>query len=187
MLIEGYLSQEMLQNTGVNGVASEPNSWAYRGDMVLEAGEIADAQGRRMPPKSVVKQAVLLTQNDKFVFIAGSIKDLAQLTILVENYGAEYAPNLRAIIYAENIGKPLEVEYAGVVYTVLPIEDTAVWSALLDDIRLEKDDFKGQSGEEKVVTLYRHALDFNAKGAKVSFEEALALRVEPKKSHRGPV
>ena len=37
---------------------------AYRGELVLQEGEVADAQGRRKPPTEVLKQAAVLGDGD---------------------------------------------------------------------------------------------------------------------------
>ncbi|MFO1369273.1 MAG: hypothetical protein U1F46_09780 [Marinagarivorans sp.] len=187
MLLDQYQTLERLQNTGVKGATTEVNTFAFRGDLVLEPGDIADAQGRRLPPKSVVKQAALLIANDKIRFLCGNVHDLAGIEMLHSLYVEDYAPDICLFIYAENIKEKIKVALKGFTYTCLPIEEMAVWSALMDDLRLDKEDFKGCSNEDKVLVMYRGAVDFQVKGDALPFSDALGLRVAATKSQRGPV
>ncbi|RYZ96986.1 MAG: hypothetical protein EOO68_15970 [Moraxellaceae bacterium] len=187
MLLDHYQKLERLQNSGVKGATTEANTFAFRGDLVLEQGDIADVQGRRLPPKSVVKQAALLIANDKIRFLCGNVHDLAGLELLHGLYGEDYAPDVCLFIYVENIKSKIKLTLNGYTYTCLPIEEMAVWSALMDDLRLDKEDFKGCSNEDKVIVMYRAAVDFQYKGDVLPFAEALGLRVAATKSQRGPV
>jgi hypothetical protein len=57
----------------------------------------------------------------------------------------------------------------------------------MDDLRLDKEDFKGCSNEDKVIVMYRAAVVFQVKGEALPFSEALSLRIAATKSQRGPV
>lgn len=187
MLLDDYQKQERLQNSGVKGATTKSNTFAFRGDLVLEQGDIADTQGRRLPPKSVVKQTAVLIVNDKIQFLSGNLGDLAGLEMMAEMYEQDYAPNICLFMYAENIKKTIKVTLNGFTYTCLPIEETAVWSALMDDLRLDKEDFKGCTNEDKVIVMYDAAANFQYKGEVFAFSDALGQRVEVAKSHRGPI
>ena len=65
MLLKKYEELCLLCNLSVNGATTQPGVYAYRGDLVLEEGEIADDQGRRLPPTAVIKQATVLVKDDK--------------------------------------------------------------------------------------------------------------------------
>ena len=84
-------------------------------------------------------------------------------------YAEDYAPDICLFIYAENIKEKIKVALKGFTYTCLPIEEMAVWSALMDDLRLDKEDFKGCSNEDKVLVMYRGAVDFQVKGDALPF------------------
>lgn len=64
---------------------------------------------------------------------------------------------------------------------------SAVWKMLMDDLRLEKSDFKGQSAEDKVITMFEVLDDFKPSFEKLDCNDALGLTVEVKKEARGPV
>jgi hypothetical protein len=63
-----------------------------------------------------------------------------------------------------------------------------VWNDFNEELALEKTDFKGQSAQDKVVTVYKTVkTDYKPKYPEVSWDEAQALTVEVKKELRGAV
>jgi len=52
-LLKKYEQQSLLCNVSICAATTQAGVDAFRGDLVLEEGDIADASGRRMPPRSV--------------------------------------------------------------------------------------------------------------------------------------
>ena len=189
-LLNRYDENVLLTNANVKGKTTEPNLDAYRGDLVLVEGEIADALGRRMPPISFIKQAALLASEDKIIFISGFLEKLDYLPVFYEKYGADVVEDLTAVFYVENIAKPIQVKFNGIHHVLLPMieGDGTVWNDLNEELALEKTDFKGQSAQDKVITVYKTVkTDYHPKYPEVSWEDALAQTVEVKKELRGAV
>lgn len=187
MLLTRYEQDQLLFNANLKGKTSQADGEAYRGDLVLEEGEIADAQGRRKPPHSVVKQAVLLAAAGKLVFVSGFMEKIGSLPLFVDKYGKDFADGMPAILFVENIAKPMQVDYRGVGYALIPLleGENTVWNELLDLLALEKGDFKGQSAEDKVITVCDAVKkDFKPNYPKPSYEEALTQAVAVKKEAR---
>ncbi|TVZ38782.1 hypothetical protein P886_3164 [Alteromonadaceae bacterium 2753L.S.0a.02] len=187
MILETYAENALLCNVSVSSETSTAGTYAFRGDMVIVEGEIADAQGRRHPPKAVVKQAVVLITADKMSLIAGLIDDLATLPVFIEKYGSDFADDITLMLYIANISRPMIIDIEGLKVTAIPHDGGAVWTLLMDDIRLEKSDFKGQSAEDKVITMVEGIADFKPKYEEKSYNDALGFTVEIKKEARGPV
>ena len=190
MLLNRYDENGLLTNANVKGKTSAANLDAYRGDVVLVEGEIADALGRRMPPLVFIKQAALLANEDKIVFISGFVEKLDYLNLFYEKYGADVAEDMAAVFYVENIPKPVQAKLNGVHHVLLPMieGEGTVWNDLNEELALEKTDFKGQSAQDKVVTVYNTVkTDYHPKYPEVSWEEAQAQVVEVKKELRGAV
>jgi len=143
MLLKTYETQNLLCNVSVNGATTKPDTYAFRGDLVLEEGEIADASGRRLPPTAVVKQAVMLEQQGKLAMMAGALIELAHLPLFIERYRGDLADGAPVIFYVENLGQSLYTELDGVTLLLQAHEEGAVWNTLADDLRLDKEDFKG--------------------------------------------
>lgn len=187
MLLDRYESEQQLYNANFKEAASSGGLVAYRGDVVLVDGEVADAQGRRKPPLAGILGGVLLTDADKIKLLAGSIDDLALVKPLLEKYQADFAPDMKAVLYVVNIAKPMVTEMGGVKTALIPMTDGMVWNELMDELALEKSDFKGQCSADKVVTVYKALGDYKPKYDAVSLEEALTRTTGAKRESRGPV
>ncbi len=158
---------------------------AYRGDLVLTEGEIT--AGRRMPPVATIRQAVMLGSEDKILFAAGFFDDVAKLPLFDERYAKDYAPDVKLLFFVANIAKPLVLSLSGTTAALVPLEDGLVWNELLDELRLEKDDLKGQSAADKLLTVQGALKEYKAKGDAVGIDEAKTRTVAVKLGGRGPV
>jgi len=186
MLLDTYETQGLLFNSNFKDGAGA-GLQAYRGDLVLIEGEVADAMGRRKPPLATMVGAVLLADETKLKFVSGSLDEIAQLNAFIEKYQPDFAPGMGALIYVVNIAKPMIVELAGIQFALLPLTDGLVWNELVDALRLEKSDFKGQSSGEKVKTLYKAFQDYRPRGDVVSYETALTQITDAKRTIYGAV
>lgn len=187
MIFDQYTENALLCNVSVKGETSTSGTTVFRGDMVIEEGEIADAQGRRLPPKSVLKQAVVLSEGDKLSVVSGAIDDIVFIPQFIEKYSADFAESVNLLFYVSNISKGMIVEVEGYNCTLIPHDEGAVWTMLMDDLRLEKSDFKGQSAEDKVITMFDALKDFKPKFETKSYNDALGFTVAITKEARGPV
>ncbi len=190
MLLNQYDQNALLTNANIKEHTTQPNLYAYRGDLVLEEGEIADTLGRRKPPLSVIKQVALLATDDKILFISGFLEKLEYLPMFYEKYAQDLSEDLVAVFYVENVSKPCRIIYNGVCHVILPMVEGegTVWNDFNEELALEKTDFKGQSAADKVVTVYQAAkTDYRPKYSEVSWEEALAKTIEVKKELRGAI
>lgn len=186
MLLDRYESEQQLYNVNFKEAAGD-GLYAYRGDLVVVDGEIADAQGRRKPPVTGLIGAVMLTDAEKIKLLAGSLDDLEDVKPLLAKYQADFAPDMKAVLYVVNVAKPVVTELAGIRAVLIPMTDGMVWNELVDELALEKSDFKGQSSGEKVVTLLSAFGDYKPKYETVSLEEAMARTTDAKRESRGPV
>jgi hypothetical protein len=185
MLFDAYEQKGFLFN--MNFKESEGSYAAYRGDLVLELGEVGDTHGHRKPPVSTIKNTVVLAEKDKIKLYVGSLDELASLPKVLNYYQADFAPDVRVILFVVNINRPLVIETGGLSIAAIGMQEGLIWNELIDIAALDKGDFKGQSATEKIVTVYKALADFKPKGDKVSFEEALTSTVELKRAGRGPV
>ncbi len=187
MPLNSYTENALLCNVSVNGETSTPGTFAFRGDMVIEEGDIADAQGRRNPPKSVLKQAVVLASTDKLSAVVGAVSDIGYLPDFVKKYGPDFGPEIKTVFYVNNISKPMICAIEDCKCILIPYEDGAVWTMLMEDVHLEKSDFKGQSAADKVVTIIEGLDDFTPKYEEKPYNDALSFTIEVRKEARGPV
>ena len=94
--------------------------------------------------------------------------------MFVEKYKADLAADCIALIYVENISKGMQVELAGMTYTLLPFKEGLVWNEILEELYIEKHELKNQSAEDKVAIAYAAAKTYQAKTPVVSYQEAEA-------------
>jgi len=188
MLLDKYEQEGLLFNMNFNSAASDADTYAYRGELILIEGEIADDQGRRKPPIAISRHTVLLEKDDKLAMAVGFIDDLALLNTFVEKYGADFASDMCALFYVVNITVPMQLEMNGVNFILIPLTDGIAWNEMTEELGLEKSDFKGQSPADKIVTAYDELKTYKPKyGSVTSFDEAMANTAEIKREARGPV
>jgi hypothetical protein len=186
MLLKTYKDNELFSLTNVLG-ESDTGKEVFRGDLVIELGDMHESSQTRNPPKKVFEQAVLLAEGGKITFFAGYLVDIALLEDLAARFGGDFADDISVIVYCFNIDAPMQVEAGGTTYTVLPMTSGLVWNELLDLLYLEKSDLKGQSPEEKVETMAGAKGELKPKGDVLDIVAAAAKSNGAVREFDGPV
>jgi hypothetical protein len=185
MLFDQYESKGLLYN--VNFKETVGGLGTYRGDLVLVPGEVADDQGRRKPPVSLVVGAVAVAEGDTLKMLAGSLDDVAQLPQLIENYLPACTPETKLVMYVVNIDKPMTIEVGALRLPLVPMPSGIVWTLLADELTLDKDDFKGQSSGGKVLTVFKAMAGFKPNYPLVTLEQAYAAANGAKRAIYGAI
>ena len=86
MLLDRY--ETYFFNSNFREAASESGWEAYRGELVLVEGEIADDQGRRKPPHALFKQAIVLAKGEELKLISGSLEELQHWPAFIKKNSA---------------------------------------------------------------------------------------------------
>lgn len=187
MIFDTFEQNGLLLNTNFKESAGKPDYFAYRGDLVLVDGEIADAAGRRKPPVSAMRQVVALAHGEKLTLMIGSLDELAELPALLEKYSAYITPETRLMLFVINAAKNFQTSVGGISIDVVSLPEGAVWNELCDILGLEKGDFKGQSSGEKVMTIYSALLDHRSKAPELAWDEAQKLVTSAKRQIHGAI
>jgi len=187
MILEKYDQDGLLFNTNFKDKTSKESLMAYRGELILDKGEVADSHGRCKPPIALIRSAILLAQDDKLTFMVGFIDELELLNTFIDKYAADFAPDMKALFYVVNIIKPMQVEINGINFVLLPLMEGVAWNELIEELGMEKKDFKGQSSADKVVTAWKAFQDYAPKYDKLSLEQAMQSAAEIKRELRGAV
>lgn len=185
MLLDRY--ESLFFNANFKEAASLAGWAAYRGELVLREGEVADAQGRRKPPHEVLKQAVMLACGDDLKLFSGSLDELQFLPALIEKYGVDFKPDSVVVLFTVNIDQAFisSINAAKVVF--IPLVQGMVWNELCEIVALDKGDFKGLGAADKVLTLY-NALRSNVfKYPEVTLDAAMKLTNNAKRETHGAV
>jgi hypothetical protein len=187
MLLNRYEQDALLFNSNFSEETSESGMVAYRGELVIIEGEVGDAQGRRKPPLAVMRHGVLLTKGDKLAMLVGCLDSLSLLEPLLKKYGKDLASDAKVLLYVVDITKSMQVEADGVNIVLIPLTNGVAWNELLDELVLEKGDFKGQSAGDKVVTAWKAFGDYHPKYPKLDMAEAMTNTADIKREAIGAV
>ena len=188
MLLEKYNSLGLLWITTLVGKTTTPGLSAFRGDLIIVEGALHDGSTGvhdRKPPELVINQAAVLADAEKILFVNGLFYKLEHIPIFVEKYKEALSSETVTLFYVENIASPLQFDYEGITFKLLPYKDGMVWNETLEALYIEKADLKGQSGEDKVITIYKEAKNFKIKTPPSSYEEGLTKTIEVKKTLSG--
>ena len=179
--------ESLFFNANFKEAASDAGLVAYRGELILQEGEVADANGRRKPPTEVLKQAVLLGAADGIKLISGSLDELQQFPFVLEKFGAEFNAGTIAVFFTVNIPKGFVADVNSATVAFIPLVQGMVWTELSDLVALDKADFKGQSAADKVATVYNALKSYKFKVAAGSVEEALKTTNNAKRETHGAI
>lgn len=186
MALEKYEQQNLLFNTNFNEKAGGDIS-GYRGELVLIEGEVADDKGRTKPPVALMRHAILLDKKDKLVFVAGIIDKLELLSTFIEKYKDDFADDIQVLLYVVNLTESMQVEVSGINFVLMPLTEGVAWNELVDELCMEKSDFKGQSPAEKIVTAYEVFKDYKPSYQSVDFDYAMSKTADIKWETHGAV
>ncbi|MES9846114.1 MAG: hypothetical protein ABW162_02135 [Candidatus Sedimenticola sp. PURPLELP] len=172
MPLEKYNESGLLFNSNFLEKTSTDGITGYRGELVLVQGEIADAKGHHKPPVEVMRGAILLA-DEKLNLMIGAIDDVSFITHLVEKYQNDFSDDMLALLYVVNISEPAQVEVGGVNFVLIPLVQGVTWNEVLDELALEKSDFKGQSAADKIITLYDEMQSYKPKYPSLTLDDVL--------------
>lgn len=173
MPLEKYKQSGLLFNSNFLEKTSEAGISGYRGELVLIEGEIGDAKGHSKPPVEVMRGVVLLA-DDKLKMMVGALDQLESISQLLEKYSADFAADMQAVLFVVNIKEGMQVDINGINFVLIPLVQGVPWNEIIDELALEKSDFKGQSPADKIITVYNELKSYAPKYPKVSLDEALA-------------
>ncbi len=186
MALDRYEQKGLLFNTNfLEKVGSD--LLGYRGELVIIEGEVADDKGRTKPPVALIRHAILLDKNDKLVFVVGILDKLELLSTFIEKYKLDFADDIRVLLYVVNITEPMQLEMEGINFILIPLTEGVAWNELVDELCMEKSDFKGQSPAEKIVTAYDEFKAYAPKYPSVELDYAMSKTADIKWQTHGAV
>ena len=153
MPLTTYKENGLLTNSNFLEETSDAGTFGYRGELVLIEGEVGDAKGHAKPPLEVARGVVLLA-DDKLKLVVGAIDRLESIKDFVEKYKADFSNDIKIVFFVVDIKDPVQVEFEGANFVFIPLIQGVPWNEIIDELALEKSDFKGQSPADKILTLY---------------------------------
>lgn len=150
----------------LNGPTHAPGRYAFRGDIALT-----------FDPPAALGSAFAVADGDEptLSFLAGSLSTLRLLPALAEALGGNVKAGGKYFIYVSDLERAsrYQIEFDGVSYFVLPIDDTSVYNELIDYLYLDKTRMKKMDTAEKVDAIAEGAVKYSQKYETISYEEVL--------------
>lgn len=185
MLFDTYKEQGLLFN--VNFIEpTDADMQAYRGELILIEGEIGDDKGHAKPPVEVMRGAVMLA-DDKIKMLVGAVDTVESIPVLVEKYKADFDSGMTALLYVVNLEDSVITEIEGCSFILIPMSQGVPWNETMEELAMEKSDFKGQTPGNKLVTMYEELKSYKPKYSSVSLDQALSMATDTVREGWGAV
>ena len=187
MLLKDYEQQGLLFNSNLTEPCTDGNLTAYRGEFVIQQGEVTDAAGRRSPPTKVLGQAVILA-NEHLSFVAGMLGDVADTAALLNLLSPNMQADTLITLFVFNIDKPITLTGQTGTVHLLPLHDGLAWTELMELAALEKSDIKNLTPADKALAVFRELISYKPRNAAtIDLEQALKLGNGKTREVRGAV
>ncbi|MEW8383823.1 MAG: hypothetical protein AB2704_18380, partial [Candidatus Thiodiazotropha taylori] len=105
----------------------------------------------------------------------------------IEKYKDLFSPEMKALLYVVNIESPAQVEIEGITFVLIPLVQGVPWNEAIDELALEKSDFKGQSSADKLVTLLDELKTYKPKYPVTPLTDVVAGATDVKREGWGAV
>lgn len=174
MLLNTYKESGLLFYINFLEATPDASALAYRGDLVLVPGEVGDDKGHTKPPKEVLREAVILA-GDQISMLIGGLDKMASLPLLLEKYQGDFAADMKGLLFVVNLTNPVLVDVNGVQLVLIPLVQGVPWNEAMEELALEKGDFKGMSPAEKLETMLAELKGYRPKFPAATLEEALSF------------
>lgn len=185
MILNDYKISNLLFNSNFIEETSTPGLSAYRGDLVIVDGGLDD-KGHPNPPQAVLRGAVILA-DDKVHLLVGSLDRIDMLPTLLEKFGQDFASDLSFMLFVVNAKDRAIYEIGETKVAIIPLVQGVCWNEAIDELGLEKSDFKGQTPANKINTLYQEMKSYKTKGSIKSMDELLEAVTDEKREAWGAV
>lgn len=170
----------------LNGATSVAGRLGYRGALIITPGKVLSAD-KQLPPKSTLKQAIVIADDSKFLFLAGELETFDDFVPMFEQYKSLISTDTLITLFVIDLDSDVKFEYEGVTVYAFALDESSVWNELVDYADLSKGDLKKLSAEEKVDTLYEELKSTTLRAPEKSYEEACALKSTATKTLFGAV
>lgn len=166
-----------LLNSVLKGATHQPGRFGFRGDIALKfQAKLAD---EARPPEVSAEQVIAVAHAGEphLAVLAGFLLSFESLKLVGEVLGELLAPQGKYFFFVDNIdiSKKYSIDYAGVTFHILPIDEATVYNELLELLYLEKTTLKKLDTAGKTDQIADKALAFTQRFETISFDECLAL------------
>lgn len=162
-----YIYKHELQlQPSFKGSLETPNHFGYRGELLITPNS-----------KSILKHAIIVTNNDNTLLFAGELDDFDNFETLYTTYKTILASNSIITLFVNNLISDTVFQYEGLTIYAFALDESSVWNELLSYADLDKKELKKMGAEEKIDALYTGIKSATLYASKKTYEEACALKM----------
>ncbi len=156
---------------------TKPGHFGFRGEIALKFAQQFSDEAR--PPEIRFDQVMIVAKEGESTleFLAGVALSLEHMRLLCEVLGDKLTPTGKYFFFAGNldISKNYQIQYGGVTFWVMPLDEATVYNELRDLFNIDRGDLKKLDTAGKLQILADAAADFTDKFTEISFEEGLKI------------
>lgn len=170
-----------------SGPTQKTDRYGFRGELGLKFPP--SLAGEKRPPEIKADQVIFAAEGDRLVFLTLHLSSLAHLDNVRETFGDALTSAGKYYIFAGNvdISKKYQLDFDGVTFYVLPLDEATVYNEILDLLYLEKGDLKKLSNEAKIDAIVAAAGSSRGGFAATPYAQALAEMGPVKVADNRPV
>jgi len=170
-----------------SGPTQKTNRYGFRGELGLKFPP--SLAGEKRPPEVKADQVILAAEGESLVFLTLHVDSLAHLDLVREVFGKALVPTGKYFIFAGNvdISKKYQLDFDGVTFYVLPLDEATVYNEILDLLYLEKGDLKKKSNDGKIDAIVEAAAKGGAGFPITPYAQALSEMGPIKVAENRPV
>jgi hypothetical protein len=166
-----------LFNSILKGPTKKAGRIGFRGDIALKFAEKFADEAR--PPEVSCDQVIAVAHEGQphIAFLTAFLLSFEHVKLLAEVLGDALSPAGTYILFCDNIDLSAKytLSYAGVNFTVLPIDEATVYNETLELLYLERNDLKKLDTAGKVDAIADKAAGFKPSYTPLSYELGLAV------------
>ncbi len=170
-------SEGRLLSPVFKGPTTRPDRFGFRGEIALQFAKQLSDEAR--PPQVRFDQVMTIASSSDTTipFLAGVALSLGHLELLCQVLKGKLATAGKYFFFANNldITKRFRIDFDGVPFWVLPLDEATVYNELLDLFGIERGDLKKLDTAGKLDAIADAAADFNATFPAISYDEATKI------------
>lgn len=161
----------------VCAASTVPGRFVFRGELAVKLAATVEREKR--PPELKVEQVLMVAEEGKSAlpFFAAYMLSFETLGPLAELLGEMLGPDGKYFAFCNNIdlSTSYQVPLKGATFYVFPLDESSVFTELLELLKLEKNDLKKLDSVGKVDAIAKAVSKFKKSYERISYERGLEL------------
>ncbi len=168
--------QKRLLNPVFRGKTGASGRFGFRGEIAIKFAQNVADEAR--PPELMAQQVITTAEKDsqKIDFFSCYLLSFGYVDELVDAIGESLSPTGKHFLFCNNIdlSRRYQMEYQGLPFYILPLDESTVYNELLDLFLIERNDLKKLDTGSKIDRIASAAASFSANFPQISHADCLA-------------